>query len=330
MIRALRTAAAFVSVICIAIPARADRGDWPSGRSAHAMAYHDGLKAVVMYGGLTRDAADADVLWAWDGSVWTPMAKGGPGARAHFAFAYDAAHDQVIVQGGYHATGRVIDRRFGDTWVWGKKGWRRIGGIGPGVRDHHAMVYDRARGQVVLFGGGDSTSTLACDTWVWNGDTWALRAAGGPLPRSTHRMVYDARTRRVLLFGGWSDEGLLNDTWAWDGTRWNCIDTTGPPPRFATRWAYDVARGEAVLFGGRGGDGDLGDTWILAGGAWRAAPVITGPSPRNVHAMAYDARRERVVLFGGFHQPDVYDDLWEWDGSAWKQIHKPATKERKK
>jgi hypothetical protein len=39
------------------------------------------------------------------------------------------------------------------------------------ARDQHAMAYDAARGQVVLFGGVGYSGTLN-DTWVWDGTNW--------------------------------------------------------------------------------------------------------------------------------------------------------------
>ena len=37
-------------------------------------------------------------------------------------------------------------------------------------RHYHAMAYDVARGQVVLFGGWDGSCRN--DTWVWDGTNW--------------------------------------------------------------------------------------------------------------------------------------------------------------
>jgi hypothetical protein len=41
-----------------------------------------------------------------------------------------------------------------DTWVWDGTNWvQKFPGHCPSARYHHAMAYDAARGQVVLFGG---------------------------------------------------------------------------------------------------------------------------------------------------------------------------------
>jgi len=294
---------------------------WPSARSSHAMVYHDGLQQALLLGGVQQEGAQPDTLWGWDGTRWRVLSASAPPPRAHFGLAYDAAREEVVMQGGY-AGPRENITRFGDTWTWDGQAWQQAATDGPGPRDHHALVYDGARGVVVLFGGQRDDAPLG-DTWTWAGRQWTRNAAEGPALRTTHRMIYDSVREQALVFGGMGADGVLNDTWAWDGAAWHPVSDGGPAPRFATRWAFDAARGEAVLFGGRSGT-DLDDTWTWDGTAWTERGVA-GPSMRNVHAMVYDPRRQRVVLFGGFHQRNRYADLWEWDGARWAEVARPAT-----
>src|SRR5216683_1014776 len=84
----------------------------------------------------------------------------------------------------------------------------------PSARDGHAMVYDSAHGQVVLFGGGTH------DTWVWDGSNWTQKfPQNSPSARGSHAMAYDSAHGQVVLFGG-AGNGHLNDTWVWDGSNW--------------------------------------------------------------------------------------------------------------
>ena len=56
----------------------------------------------------------------------------------------------------------------------------------------HQMVYDAARGRVVLFGGTLSGPALA-DTWEWDGVSWTLvEPAVRPPARGGHAMAYDS------------------------------------------------------------------------------------------------------------------------------------------
>ena len=301
----------------------------PGPRSSHVMSWDPGSRSVVMMGGIGRPEG----VWSWTGSRWAFLGEAAePGSRGHMALAWLPGSGELIVHGGFEAVaGEPVgwDARFGDTWLRSLEGdWRRVTGHddGPGVRDHHAMATDVARGEVVLFGGGRGPageSTLLGDTWAWRSGEWHRVATEGPPARATHRLVYDTRRERVVLFGGFGETGLLDDLWEWDGERWTERSPEAgpkPSPRFASRMAYDPGSGLVILFGGRGADGDLADTWAWNGqeGRW-VELAVEGPPARNVHGMAYDAEREVVVLYGGFHSPETYSDTWEWNGTAWVQ-----------
>jgi pyruvate/2-oxoacid:ferredoxin oxidoreductase beta subunit len=119
------------------------------------------------------------------------------------------------------------------------------------ARDQHAMAYDAARGQVVLFGGVGYSGTLN-DTWVWDGTNWVEKTpTTRPSGRYGHAMAYDAARGQVVLFGGHDASGPLSDTWVWDGTNWvQKFPSVNPPWRYGHAMAYDAARGQVVLFGG--------------------------------------------------------------------------------
>lgn len=291
------------------------------------MTYHAGLEQVILIGGVP--AGKDGGPWGWDGTRWSPLGgDAGPGPRGHFALAYDPKQDVLLLHGGFVLRfGEDVgeDERYGDLWAWNSTAWTLIHGSdeGPGVRDHHAMAYDVARHELVLFGGGRGASgnrELLRQTWIYDGQRWRTHEGVSPPPRGTHRMVYDDSRNRIVLFGGWGEDGLLNDTWEWDGTAWVLASETGPSPRFATRMAYDAHRQRVVLFGGRGEAGDFADTWEWDGDAWTLV-AETGPSLRNVHGMAYDRRRAQVVLYGGFHAGNRLQDTWAWDGLRWEQLN---------
>src|SRR5207249_4755088 len=107
----------------------------------------------------------------------------------------------------------------------------------PAGRYQHAMAFDAARGEVVLFAGYNDVTDFQ-DTWVWNGLNWSNRtaqvitSANTPEPRRGQAMVYDASRRVVLLFGGYSGvNSLLQDTWSWNGTNWSLTAQSGPTAR---------------------------------------------------------------------------------------------------
>jgi Galactose oxidase, central domain len=180
------------------------------------------------------------------------------------------------------------------------------------------LVFDEARGKVVLFGG--SADSMPTDqTWEWDGRKWAKRDTPGPSPRSSHGMVFDTRRRRVVLFGGFGAGGrLLGDTWEYEGRSWRKVSESGPSPRGGFGIAYDDRRGRTVLFGGAQdfGQPTFTDTWEWDGSRWRQL-ATTGPSGNHFHRMAFDARRGRTVSFGG---RGGGSETWEWDGRTWTKI----------
>ncbi|MGE0128996.1 MAG: kelch repeat-containing protein [Blastocatellales bacterium] len=198
------------------------------------------------------------------------------------------------------------------------------------VRNAHAMVYDSARGKVVLFGGADAERVCG-DTWEWDGRRWRQVSSGGPAPRTFPAMAYDSVRGVTLLFGGNralfgktdNAANFLNDLWQWDGKQWKELRAVSPAPRAEAALAFDSRRARAILFGGyhqvNGERRRLGDTWEWDGARWTQASA-TGPSARNGVAMVYDRGRDRVALFGGNLMNGGGTETWEWDGHAWRRI----------
>lgn len=196
----------------------------------------------------------------------------------------------------------------------------------PPYRLDHAMVYDAARQEVVLFGGRPATGAPHGDTWVWNGSAWSLRVPpASPSGRSRHGMAYDSVRQRVVLFGGLTNAGLAVDTHEWDGATWSPrAPAVSPSARVNPGMAYDAARQRTVLFGGAAtsaGTSLLDDTWEWNGTTWSGLAVAARPLARQEAALAFDPVRNRIVLAAGrgVNLGDWRFDTWEWDGVVWTQ-----------
>ena len=97
--------------------------------------------------------------------------------------AWDSARNRAVLFGGFDET----TGRLNDTWEWdgqrpGPSG--RLSGTKPTPASQRAMVYDSARGKIVLFSGnaGSRASTAGTwvhETWEWDGaaGTWTLITA---------------------------------------------------------------------------------------------------------------------------------------------------------
>src|SRR5262249_3212775 len=141
---------------------------------------------------------------------------------------------------------------FGDTWTYGADaGWTGVCGTGDGgtgdsgtgcacgpcPRAYHAMAYDAARSQIVMFGGRNANGPSQ-DTWAFGANQqWTTLCSGTctpPSARSEHAMAFDPVRKVIVMFGGKDSGGkLLGDTWEWDGMQWHAMSPSSqlPPAR---------------------------------------------------------------------------------------------------
>ncbi len=299
----------------------------PPQVAGHAMAYDPYRGRIFIHGG-TGQGTDSYLRW-WAGQTWTRSGtEGALPARSGHRLVFDTASQQLILIGGRLPS---TDQLQAGVWSWNGLRWKQSISSGPSPlpRAYPGVVYDSARGRVILFGGVDESGTTLDDTWAWDGSTWSeLTTAGGPAKRQAPAVSYDPVRDRVYLFGGVDGGTLLDDTWEWDGSDWTQVNLpiaagTAPRPRYQAAMVYDAAAGESLLFGGIGTQTE-GDTWTWNGSTWSEVTALTdAPSPRGFHSMAYDTQRAQVVLFGG-QDPMVRADTWTWNGSEWNEVSPPS------
>ena len=268
-----------------------------------------------------------------------------PTARLLTAMAPFGHSGKAILYGGVWNT-----TAFADTWLWDGANWTLLQPANnPGLLSGHAMVYDEARRNIVLFGGTDGAGMYSNQTWIFDGNNWRqAQPAASPSPRSQHAMAYDPVLQKVVLFGGSGEGpvgagggvGELNDTWTWDGVNWTQVtNAQSPLPRLGHAMAFDAERGQIVLFGGMfyslpGEPVDpaptwFSDTWLLDASGWHQALTATPPAARFGHVLAYHPLLGAVVMIGGYGGKDVgadgswdYDfrkETWVWNRNEWVQ-----------
>lgn len=275
----------------------------PAGRHGAGLAYDRERGESVLFGGYASSGSMADT-WVWNGSTWTDATPMGtdpsPAARTAAAMAYDAARKQVVLFGG--ATSGVV---FSDFWHWDGTTWTDFAttvSVLPPPRASATMVYDEARGRIVLYGGYDGTKYLD-DVWEWDGSSWSgpFTPSTRPPARGGAVMAYDAQRHVAVLFGGYDGNTYLNDTWEWNGTTWNHPSggATLPPGRSAPSMAYDGARGRILLFGGMTAIGDTNDLWEYGPNGWFSRFTLQSPSVRHGMAATFHEGDGTVLLFGG-------------------------------
>lgn len=278
--------------------------------------------AVQVVGG----QGDGIATWGWNGSHWergTPF--GSLPSLAGIAVGYHAPSGTAVAFGGT-TTSFGTGSGYGDTYAYGRGGWRLLAPANrPPARAHAAMAPEPS-GDLLLMGGVDG-GTIFGDTWRWNGSSWtAVVPAASPPVRSGHGMATDLGRGRIVLFGGQAGFGaLLGDTWEWDGVTWSQRATGGPTARAAAAMTYDPLRARTLLFGGGSPTVFGDDLWQWDGTAWTQRVVAVRPAARGGATFAFDPRAGVAVLAGGF----VYNILgvytavgqtWLWDDVQWTQV----------
>ena len=82
------------------------------------------------------------------------------------------------------------------------------------------MVFDAARGELLLFGGRDANGRRN-DLWRFDGGGWTqIVTSHAPPPRSEALVTFDVARGNVVLFGGDGTTSAFGDTWVWNGTTW--------------------------------------------------------------------------------------------------------------
>lgn len=186
-----------------------------------------------------------------------------------------------------------------------------------------SIAFDRARDEVVVFGGQDSRWNRTNATWVWTkGDGWVQRfPLNSPPARWNSVMCFDAERGEIVLFGGWGQNGELNDTWVWDGEDWLQKNPDFSPPSngnyYGHSLTYFAARKESVLIINNWGSASL---YAWDGNNWQERTINSSPwnssNSSNVyypHSVAYDEKNQKIVLLND-------SGTWSFDGIDWSSI----------
>lgn len=265
------------------------------------MAYDPSIEQILLFGGVTNAAT-----WTFDGSDWQEQSTtGAPPQLAGAAMAYYPVSSPpvMILYGGADTEGITRDT----TYAYTNNAWYQVTvAASPPPVSQPSMAYDPALGELVLFGGYDSSTGQTVDgTWAFNGSTWTeLSPATSPSARYGAQMAYDPATGQIVLFGGASGDSsaTLNDTWTFDGSDWSEeLPANSPPGTCLGSLVYDATENALVLFGGLEvpANGPVASTWTYDGSTWtQQAPATTPPARFNA-SMDYDPAVNADVLFGG-------------------------------
>ena len=217
----------------------------PSARRAHRMVYDSESDRIVLFGGMYQTSTFYNETWIGTpgSNTWQKMNPVlAPPARAFHHMAYDSESDRAIIFGGSTSTG---SNSLFDTWAYdyNTNSWENLTNASnhPQARSSHIMAYDSDSDRIVLFGGGNLTSTYD-NTWLfdYNTNTWTeMDPATSPPARCRHEAAYDSQSDRVIIYGGttgpWTTGNVLittGKTWAYDvnSDSWEMMSQPEPDP----------------------------------------------------------------------------------------------------
>ena len=119
-------------------------GEGPPARVGHSMT--GGPDGVYLYGGFNPETSFRD-LWRWTREGWTRLHDAGPSATEGGALVHTGEVLVLVGPVGEGAGARMA------AWTWDGAAWRDLAGPGPRPVIGQAVVWDTARGAVLIVGG---------------------------------------------------------------------------------------------------------------------------------------------------------------------------------
>lgn len=187
----------------------------PPGLCDMAMAYHNGLGKVLLFGGSDNNGIARDETWTYDGLAWTQTNTTGPrpSPRVGARMVSVQGSNSCILCGGRDPVTMAI---LNDTWEYDGANWVQSTSIYAGIyppRADFALAHDLARNRLVAFGGVTANQGLRDDTWEYGAHfqpygTGCAGTAGVPLLSLLNPPVLGA------LFSARLSNLPPNSTWA--------------------------------------------------------------------------------------------------------------------
>lgn len=308
-------------------------GTVPPARCLHTMANDPSSGRAVMFGGRSSIlggglATIRTDLWSWTGSDW--QAQPAPPVSLLVSPRLVTSSGELLLIGREPkmVVGQVVDdastvvhvQRRSSGGAWSSL---FVGGTLPATT-LPAAAFDPVRGEIVQFGGRDSTTNAYVNrTAVWN-DGWTIHSpVSAPSPRSFCGMAFDALRGETVLFGGTNGTSYLGDTWVWNGVTWQQrMPAAAPPARAFTAMAWDPSRGEVVLVGGQDAAVTYTDTWAWNGTTWSLVPTAAPPTPAKGQ-LAFDVGRQTLSLY--IDRVSIApSELWDLQASGWVLVSTAA------
>ena len=156
----------------------------PPARYAGSLAWDPVGHRLLLVGGYGAAGILGDA-WSWDGTNWTPLASGAPGARFGAAAASARPPDRMVLWGGTTSASSDED---GLVWILGSdETWRsERHPLGPYPSRSGTLLFDSMSGRYTLLG------SFRGESWFLGGRIWAswMPSASEVCPGQSVRWSY--------------------------------------------------------------------------------------------------------------------------------------------
>jgi hypothetical protein len=210
------------------------------------VAYDAAREHLVLFGG-RFGGVFTNQTWLWLRDRYVKLSPAtNPPVRLAPGMVFDPARQQVILFGGQKYP---AGPHWNGTWAWTGTDWVELRPVSsPPARRGQGMMFDSARQQVVLFGGGGDGGLLS-DTWLWDGQNWRAASPAQEPPASIyHGLCFQTHVGKGVLAGlGHSSvpAALRTSTWSWDGTNWT-LEQPSQKPAVALHPSHGLRRDAAT------------------------------------------------------------------------------------
>ncbi|HSN67785.1 MAG TPA: hypothetical protein VLV48_00980, partial [Thermoanaerobaculia bacterium] len=271
---------------------------------------YDGTRDTTYLVGMKTDSTTA--MYRYTGSGWeaiTPATL--PICLSRASAVWQAYEGNVVLYGGACVTGLVP----GVTWEWDGTNWKAVEGGGSAGRVFgHAMAYDQARGESILFGGTDiDVGTEVNFTYKYRASKWqGAFTVYSPGPRSLFGFTTDPENDAVWLYGGVRGS---HDLWKYAFGQWTQVFAADQPANCSyplTVW--DTDRKTMVMV--------CADASVkeFDGTKWKVHAIDDKRPSTSIQAsLVYDPTLKKTIIYGGY-DGNYLNETWTWDGTKWTKI----------
>jgi hypothetical protein len=220
----------------------------PSRRSDMGIAYDEGAKKIVIFGGYGLNDRIQGDTWVYDveANMWTQKTPvNHPTARYGGVMVYDSYTKKTLLFGGHLEDQNGKDLGYeNEIWAYDYSGdnWEKITTQNkPPARYWHDLAYNPEGQKIILFGGSQGGGNDLGDTWIYSckDKSWSKVASiENPDMRSQPSLAYDSSIKSTVMFGGadfkaQGDFLYYNDVWVLSqDSQWKKLtaDTLPPTP----------------------------------------------------------------------------------------------------